>query len=77
MGSVPDPDGRQVPPNAQALRRRARKLRIQGADEQAEQLELAARELTGGGRLRRAWLAHDLFPSDGHPFIGPIHGHWS
>ena len=42
MGSVPDPDGRQVPPNAQALRRRARKLRIQGAVEQAEQLELAA-----------------------------------
>lgn len=40
-----------------------------------EELERSARELTGGGRLRRAWLAHDVFPSDGHPFIGPIHGH--
>ncbi len=38
-------------------------------------LEQAARELTGGGELRRAWLAHDVFPSDGHPFVGPIHGH--
>lgn len=39
------------------------------------QLEEQARELTGGGSLRRAWLAHDVFPSDGHPFVGPIHGH--
>lgn len=40
-----------------------------------EQLEEAARQLTGSGELRRAWLAHDVFPSDGHPFVGPIHGH--
>lgn len=39
------------------------------------QLEQAARELTGAGELRRAWLAHDMFPADGHPFVGPIRGH--
>jgi glycine/D-amino acid oxidase-like deaminating enzyme/nitrite reductase/ring-hydroxylating ferredoxin subunit len=39
------------------------------------QLEQHARELTGAGKLRRAWLAHDMEPSDGRPFIGPIHGH--
>lgn len=38
-------------------------------------LEQAAREATGAGELRRAWLAHDVFPSDGLPFVGPIHGH--
>jgi glycine/D-amino acid oxidase-like deaminating enzyme/nitrite reductase/ring-hydroxylating ferredoxin subunit len=38
-------------------------------------LEQHARELTGGGKLRRAWLAHDLAPGDGRPLIGPIHGH--
>ncbi len=39
------------------------------------QLESDARTLTGAGELRRAWLAHDVFPNDGHPFVGPIHGH--
>lgn len=39
-------------------------------------LEQAAREFVPEcGALRRAWLAHDVFPSDGHPFVGPIHGH--
>lgn len=40
-----------------------------------DELEQSARELTGAGERRRAWLAHDVFPSDGHAFIGPIHGH--
>ena len=40
-----------------------------------EQLEQQARALTGAGELRRAWLAHDVFPADGHPFLGPIRGH--
>ncbi len=40
-----------------------------------EQLEADARALTGAGELRRAWLAHDVFPADGHPFLGPIRGH--
>ena len=39
-----------------------------------DQLELDARALTGAGARRRAWLAHDIFPDDGHPFVGPIHG---
>lgn len=39
------------------------------------ELEQQARAFTGAGELRRAWLAHDMFPSDKHPFIGPIHGH--
>ncbi|MCW2925010.1 MAG: [Fe-S]-binding protein [Thermoleophilia bacterium] len=39
-----------------------------------EELEAKARDLTGGGARRRAWLAHDIFPTDGHPFVGPIHG---
>lgn len=30
-----------------------------------------AQRLTGGGELRRAWLTHDAFPSDGRPFVGP------
>lgn len=38
-------------------------------------LEQAARDVVPEcGALRRAWLAHDVFPSDGHPFVGPIHG---
>jgi glycine/D-amino acid oxidase-like deaminating enzyme/nitrite reductase/ring-hydroxylating ferredoxin subunit len=40
-----------------------------------ERLETDARALTGAGALRRAWLAHDVFPADGHPFLGPIRGH--
>jgi glycine/D-amino acid oxidase-like deaminating enzyme/nitrite reductase/ring-hydroxylating ferredoxin subunit len=40
-----------------------------------EQLARDASELTGGGELRRAWLAHDVFPTDQHPFVGPIRGH--
>ncbi|MCW2921101.1 MAG: iron-sulfur binding oxidoreductase [Thermoleophilia bacterium] len=40
-----------------------------------EQLEEQARTLTGAGELRRAWLAHDVFPADGHPFLGPIRGY--
>ncbi|MCW2974038.1 MAG: [Fe-S]-binding protein [Thermoleophilia bacterium] len=31
-----------------------------------------ARALTGGGELARAWITHDVFPSDGRPFVGPI-----
>jgi glycine/D-amino acid oxidase-like deaminating enzyme/nitrite reductase/ring-hydroxylating ferredoxin subunit len=40
-----------------------------------DQLASDARALTGGGELRRAWLAHDVFPTDRHPFVGPIHAH--
>lgn len=35
------------------------------------ELARRARELTGAGELRRGWLTHDAFPSDGRPFVGP------
>jgi glycine/D-amino acid oxidase-like deaminating enzyme/nitrite reductase/ring-hydroxylating ferredoxin subunit len=41
-----------------------------------DQLAAAARELVpDAGALRRAWLAHDVFPADGRPWVGPIHRH--
>ncbi|MBC7460059.1 MAG: FAD-dependent oxidoreductase [Thermoleophilia bacterium] len=37
-----------------------------------DQLASDARALTGGGDLEHAWLTHDVFPSDGRPFVGPL-----
>ena len=34
------------------------------------QLVEQGRAFTGGGAPRRAWLAHDAFPTDGRPFVG-------
>ncbi|MCW2926843.1 MAG: dependent oxidoreductase [Thermoleophilia bacterium] len=39
------------------------------------QLAQDAKELLGGGELRRSWITHDAFPSDHRPFVGPAHGH--